>query len=233
MKWVEACCLVLAPVLGTVAQEPVANISDDGLLAYLGNMQVEGRLDVDLNGDGRTDVVYVAQNMHERVLGVIAGGEYTAQIGRRAIGEGVLDASPQAPIALGFENGVLTVDDLAGTGTVTLARYQYRYDRMQNRMRLFALICEQYSPTLSHGSVRLSWNLDEGDHVVEHGQVVTLDTGEDVYVYESENRMSRKPAAMYMEDAPSPAEMLVIEARPWERVATDADKKVVESPWSP
>lgn len=230
MKWLVACCLALSPVVGTAAQEPLVNIGNDDLLAYLGIMQIEARLDADVTGDGRNDVIYVASNVHERVLGVIAGGEHTAQIGRRAIGEAALDTSPQVPIALGFENGMLSVEDLTGTDTVTLSRYQYRYEQLQNRMRLFALICEQYSPTFSHGSSRLSWNLDEGDHVVEYGHVVTLDTGEDVYVYESENRTSRKTAAVYVEDAPSPAELLGTEVSPRERVATDGSKHGVESP---
>lgn len=209
MKWVVACCLVFAPVLGTAAQAPAANIGNDDLLAYLGQMQIEARLDADVTGDGHIDVVYVARSVHERVLGVIAGGEHTAQLGRRAIGEGALDASPQVPVALGFADDVLTVEDLTGAETLTAARYQYRYELLQNRMRLFNLVCEQYSPTLSHGSRRLSWNLDQGDHVVEHGQVVTLDTGEDVYVYEPESRTSRKPPPVYLGDAPSPAELLV------------------------
>lgn len=224
MKWVVVCGLVLAPVFGTAAQGPVAGIDDDALLAYLGNMQVEGRLDADVTGDGRSDVVYVASNAHERVLGVIAGGEYTAQVGRRAIAEGSLDVSPQAPVTLGFDNGVLTVEDLTGTDTVTLSVYRYRYEQQQNRMRLFELVCEQYSPTLSHGSTRLSWNLDAGDHVVEHGQVVTLDTGEDVYVYESEDRSSRKSAAVYMEDAPRPADLLGTDGDRRQRFATDGVK---------
>lgn len=209
MKLVLACCLVLAPLVGAAAQEPAVNISHEDLLAYLGSMQVEARLDADITGDGHLDVVFVARSPDERVLGVIAGGgQRTAQIGRRAIGEARLDPSPQAPAALAFANGVLTVDDLTGAGTVTSARYQYRHDPMHNRMRLFDLVCEVYSPTLSHGSSRLSWNLDLGEHVVELGQVVTLDTGEDVYVYEPGNRTLRRVPPIYMEDTPDPSRLL-------------------------
>lgn len=230
MKWVLVCCLMLAPVLGTTAQERVASIGNDDLLAYLGNMQIEGRLDADVTGDGQVDVVYVASDAHQRILGVIGGGARTAQIGRRSIAEGTLDESPQVPVTLSFANGVLTVEDLTGTDPVTLSHYQYRYEHLHNRMRLFALVCEQYSPTLSHGSRRLSWNLDEGAHVVEEGKVVTLDTGEDVYVYESENRTSRKTAAVYMEAAPSPNDLLVNEIIQQDRVATDVVKQGMQSP---
>jgi len=224
-----ACCLAVAPVFGTAAQAPVANISNDDLLAYLGNMQIEARLDADVTGDGRVDVVYVAGNANERVLGVIAAGGQTAQIGRRVVGEARLETVAQARVVLGFDAGVLTVEDMTGADLVTVARYQYRYEPAPNRMRLLALVCEQYSPTLSQGSLRLSWNLDKGDHVVEHGHVVTLDTGEDVYIYESEKRTSRQVAAVYMEAAPSPAELLAVEANARTRMAAD-DRKRLPSP---
>lgn len=230
MKWVVACCLVLAPVLDTAARKPAVNLSDDDLLAYLGQMQIEARLNADVTGDGRRDVVYVAYSRNERVLGVIAGGKRTAKLGRRAIGEGALGVSPQASVALGFKNGVLTVEDLSGTDTVTLARYQYRYERPKNRMRLFALVCERYSPTLSHGSNRLSWNLARGDYVVERGQVVTLDTGEEVYVYAPAKRKSRKTVPVYMENAHSQVELFVAETSARARIATNKAQPGVKSP---
>ena len=234
MKRLMVYCLVfamiLAPVLGTVAKERVARLDHDDLLAYLGNMQIEARLDADVTGDGRVDVVYVASSAHQRVLGVIGGGPYTAQIGRRSIAGGTLDVSPQVPVTLSFKNGVLSVEDLAGTEAVTVSRYQYRYQKSSNRMRLVALACEQYSPTLSHGSRRLSWNLDKGVHIVEEGKVVTLDTGEDVYVYESETRTSRKSAAVYMEDAPIPNDLLVTGGIGQAGIANDALKQGLESP---
>lgn len=224
MKWVFACCLAAAPLLGAAAAGPTTALGDDDLLAYLGNMRIEARLDTDVTGDRIDDVVYVASSAHERAVGVIDGGGPTVGIGRRSIGEGTLDLSPQVPVVLDFTNGILTVEDLTGTeGTdsVTLSRYQYRHDPGRNRMRLFALVCEQYSPTLSHGSRRMSWNLDSGDHVVEHGRVVTLDSGEDVYVYESGQRSSRHTAAVYMENAPRPTDVILGGANPRKRLAAD------------
>ena len=233
MKRLLACCLALAPMPGVVAQVPVATLGDDDLLAYLGNMRLEARLDADVTGDRIDDVVYVASNGHERAMGVIDGSGPTARIGARSIGEGSLEPSPQVPVVLEFAEGILTVEDLTGTqGTdsVTLSRYQYRHDPGGNRMRLFTLACEQYSPTLSHGSRRLSWNLESGDHVVEHGQVVTLDTGEDVYVYESAQRSNRHTAAVYMEDAPRPSDLVLGGASPRKRLAADGVPSVEPGP---
>lgn len=227
MKWLSACCLAVAPMFGAAAQGPVPPVGDDDLLAYLGNMRIEARLDADVTGDRIDDVVYVASSAHERAVGVIDGGGPALRIGRRSIGEGTLDLSPQVPVVLDFTDGILTVEDLTGTeGTdsVTLSRYQYRHDPGQNRMRLFALVCEQYSPTLSHGSRRMSWNLDSGVQVVEHGRVVTLDSGEDVYVYESGQRSNRHSAAVYMENAPRPTDVILAGASPRKRLAADRAK---------
>lgn len=210
MKWVVACGLAVAPVLGAASQAP-GHLSDEALLAYLGNMQIEARLDAEVTGDGRADVVYVASNHNERVLGLIAGGEDAVRIGRRVIADGRLDPSPELPVVLDFDHGVLTVEDHSGaegSGLVTWSRYRYRYEPARRRMRLAALVCEQYSPTLGQPSRRISWDLESGDHVVEHGRVVTLDSGEDAYVYESAIRTSRKAAAVYLEDAPGPRELL-------------------------
>lgn len=230
MKRLMVFCLVLAPVLGTAAREPLARLGNDDLLAYLGDMQIEDRLDADVTGDGRVDVVYVASRGRQRRLGVIGGGAYTAKIGRRSIATGALEASPQVAATLAFNKGVLTVEDLTGTDSVTLSRYRYRYEPLPKRMRLVALTCERYSPTLSHGSRRLSWNLEQGAHVIEEGKVVTLDTGEEVYIYESETRTSRKSPAVYMEDAPIPNDLLATGAIPQGRVETETVKQGMQSP---
>lgn len=231
MKWLLACGLAVAPLLGAVSQEP-DRLSDEALLAYLGNMQIEARLDADVTSDGRTDAVYVASNRNERVLGLIAGGEDPVRIGLRVIADGALDPSPEVPVVLGFDDGVLTVEDQSGaedSDLVTLSRYRYRYDPSRRRMRLSALVCEQYSPTLGQASHRISWDLESGDQVVEHGRVVTMDSGEDVYVYESAIRTSRKMAAVYLEEAPSPRDLLASDVTQ-QTVSADGSSLGAQSP---
>lgn len=94
---------------------------------------------------------------------MIAGAAQSTRLGRLAIGEGRLPPSLQALVALGFKDGVLTVDDLTGDDSLvgemlTAASYKFRYEPPLRRMRLVEIGAERYSPSLQANARRLHWN---------------------------------------------------------------------------
>ena len=89
--------------------------------------------------------------------------------GHQPVGELELDASPLGPAALSIRNGVLVIEDLTGGTTATATTYRYRYDQPHHQMRLIGIDAERYSRTSSHDIIKVSWNLLNGDHVVERG----------------------------------------------------------------
>lgn len=163
------------------------------------------RRDGDINGDGTPDVAFVGGNDDARWLVVKIGyrdelesGYEPASINKR------LDPHPLGAASLSVKKNVLLVEDLTGGTTATSAKYRYRWDPTQKRMRLIGLDATSYSRTNSHDSVETSWNLLTGAHVVVRGIVNEGATGESerAYVYSKPARSIRKSAPVYMEDTP-------------------------------
>ena len=73
--------------------------------------------------------------------------------------------------------------------------------------------------SFAHGALRVHWDARKGTRTVEEGQVVTLDTGEQVYVYGPETRSRVAAEPVYLEQAPSAA-VLVSQLEAAGRVAS-------------
>lgn len=210
MKWVMV--LSVAGLLGlslpASAQQGVAGIDTVDLRAYLGTLELEARLDADFTGDGQADVVYVAADRNERVLGILDGAPGSARIGARELGEGRLTVSPRSSVSLRLENDQLVVDQVVDESGVTVINYRFRYDHAAREAHLTELTAEQYSADVTQGTTRLHWNLDTGEYTTMHGEAVTLDSGQDVYVYGPENRTARPSAPVSLGRMPDPLVLL-------------------------
>ncbi|MGY0619784.1 hypothetical protein [Lysobacter sp. A378] len=222
MKWLlvpcVACCAgLLWPALAYGA----AAIGDEDLRVYLGALELGARLDVDLTGDGRAELVYVATDSNERVLGVIDGRGDPARLGAHLLGEAPLAATPQSPVSLSVDNGQLLVEQFAGEGTVSVSSYRYRYDAAVQKLRLIELAVEQYDDAARQGTLRISWDLDAGEQVVVHSEPATLDNGQQVYVYGPELRSIRLAAPIYLSGTPDPLALFEFEGRREMLVSSD------------
>ena len=203
-----AACIPLV----AAAQQGPGRISDDDLRAWLGTLELEARLDVDLNGDGRLDLAYIAADRNERVLGILDGDEYGVAFGARLLGEAALVPSPTSTSSLAVEGGELVVSQVAGEDAVTATTWHYRHDPVTGGMRLVALSGERYGAVVDSTSTRVQWDLETGEYLVERGESVTLDTGGNVFVYGPPQHSVRPSAPVNMEQAPDPVALLDVEA---------------------
>jgi len=209
----------VALALPSVAAAQSTGVSDEDLVGFLGNMRVEARIDADIDRDGVKDVAFVASDTHERILGVISGAGPAGKLGQRVLAEGRLPAQPQALPVLTWAHGELRLDDLTGDDTVTTSTCRYRFDATARRLRLASMQAETYSASLAHAATRVRWDVLKGVQITEEGQVVTLDTGEQVYVYAPEVRSHRATTPLYVEQAPDAVSLLTA-AQAAGRVAT-------------
>ena len=213
------CCAGL--LLPALAYGAAAAIGDEDLRVYLGALELGARLDVDLTGDGRAELVYVATDSDERVLGVIDGRGDPAHLGAHLLGEAQLAATPQSSVSLGFDNGQLLVEQFAGEGIVSVSSYRYRYDAAVQKLQLVELAVEQYDDAAGQGTLRISWDLDAGEQVVVRSEPATLDNGQQVYVYGPELRSIRLAAPIYLSGTPDPLALLEFEGRREMLVSSD------------
>ena len=211
MKRLMALLVACMPLVAAAQQGP-GRISDDDLRAWLGTLELEARLDVDLNGDGRLDLAYIAADRNERVLGVLDCDEYGARLGARLLGEASLVPSPTSASSLAVEGNELVVSQVAGEDAVTATTWHYRHDPLTGGMRLVALSGERYRAVVDSTSTRVQWDLETGEYLVERGESVTLDTGGNVFVYGPPQHSVRPSAPVYMEQAPDPVALLDVEA---------------------
>lgn len=202
-----AALLVASTLAAAGGQQPASSLpSDKDLLLDLPpGARLETRRDGDINGDGIADVAFVGGNEEARWLVVKIGyrdelesGFEPPSINKR------LDPYPLGAASLSVKKNVLLVEDLVGGTTATSAKYRYRWEPTQKRMRLIGLDATTYSRTNSHDSVETSWNLLTGAHVVVRG-TVNKGAGRDsdpAYLYSKPVRTARKSVPVYMEDTP-------------------------------
>lgn len=215
------CCAGLSlPAVGQGAR----SIGDEDLRVYLGAFQLEARLDADLTGDGLAELVYVAADSSERVLGVIEGGGNPARLGASLLGEAGLAAAQTSSVSLDLDNRQLLVEQFAGEGRVSVSSYRYRYDASARQMQLVALSVEQYSDVAGQGTTRISWDLGSGEYVVVRSEPVTFDNGQEAYVYGPESRTFRPSAPISLSGTPDPLAMLQLEISR-EMVASNTGKR--------
>jgi hypothetical protein len=181
---------------------------DDKLLAdYYFNamelppgMELETRLDADLNADGLADIAFVARNDESRVLGVLFGFVEEMDMGHSPAGKTALAADPLGPVSLSAPKGVLVVEDLTGGTTAISSTYRYRYEAKSKRMRLISDDVKLYSRSNAHGWQEISTNRLTG---LQIRRSADLDDAGD-YVDKPETRGKVPTTPLYIEDAPSP-----------------------------
>jgi hypothetical protein len=206
--WLAACfCWAVAAVVPAVAAEILVTPDDKLLADYYFNalelppgMELETRLDADLNGDGLDDIAFVARNDEARVLGVLFGFVETMDMGHSPAGKARLAVDPLGPASLSAPKGVLVVEDLTGGTTAVSSTYRYRYDSKSKRMRLIGDDVKLYSRTNAHGWQEISTNRLTGLQIRRAADVD--DTGG--YVEKPETRDKVATAPLYLEDAPAP-----------------------------
>lgn len=179
--------------------------------------KMETRVDGDLNGDGETDTAFVWRSEEgiDEARGLMVRVAYRGEfdLGHDPAGELSLDPFPQGSASLSIRKGVLIVEDLTGGTTATQSTRRYRYDAKQRKMRLIGIDAERYSRTNSHGTIKLSWNLLDGTHIVERGEPNT-GPGDDAIVYAKPERTVRKPLPVWMEGATDPDALIDSEVAP-------------------
>ncbi len=122
--------------------------------------------DLDLNGDGKSDLVVISRdpdNANRKMVAAV----WTAR-GWRNVGEASLPGFPlgDAQVALNARK-VLVVTDLTGGTTANQSVMRYRYEgpsATQGFMRYIGLDITNYSRTNQHDSVALSFNWLTGAH---------------------------------------------------------------------
>ena len=164
------------------------------------DMQLETRLDADLNGDRLTDVAFIARNDDRRVLGVLLAFSEAMDMGHTPSGRAELGIDPLGPAGLTAPRGVLVVEDLTGGTTAISSTYRYRYEAKSKRMRLIGDDVKLYSRTNAHGWQEISTNRLTGLQIRRSADLD--DAGE--YVEQPETRGKVPTAPLYMEDAPAP-----------------------------
>lgn|GEM_PF-933158 len=167
---------------------------------------IETRLDVDFDGDGRTDTVLVTQSRYgRRVLAIQA---HRDDGGHRLIGTLELSQQPLVPVQLSYADGLISIVDLTGDDTATQVRYQFKFDRQLRTLRLAALDVGRYSRKRRHDSVRLNWDPGEGRQSLAYGKPAIGADSENGYRYGDVERTRRAPAMLTMEQTPTGDEVL-------------------------
>lgn len=200
------CGAISVGLTATAAEKLV--MPDDKLLAeyYFSvmdlppGMELENRLDADLNADGLADIAFVARNDESRALCVLFGYVEGMDMGHSPAGKTELEAYPLGPVSLSAPKGVLVVDDLTGGTTAISSTYRYRYDAKSKRMRLIGDDVKLYSRTNAHGWQEISTNRLTGLQIRRSADLD--DAGE--YVEKPETRRKVPTTPLYIEDAPTP-----------------------------
>ena len=195
-----------AAVPATAAEQLV--MPDDKLLVdYYFNamelppgMELEKRLDADMNADGLTDIAFVARNEESRMLGVLFGFMKEMDMGHSPADKTELAIDALAPVSLSAPKGVLVVEDLTGGTTAISSTYRYRYEAKSKRMRLLGDDVKVYSRTNAHGWQEISTNRLTGLQIRRSADLD--DVGE--YVEKPETRGKVPTTPVYMENAPTP-----------------------------
>lgn len=200
-------CLLFSAAAFAKGPPPATN---EELAAYLPDgAEVESRIDADFNGDGMKDIAIVSANDEVRVLTAFLAYADEYNMGFEPIGQGALDVGPLGSANLRMQKNVLLVEDLTGGTSAASSTYRFRFDPAESKLRLIGLDTEYYSRTFQHGSRKLSFNYLTGDAVE---QVSELGTKEgEALVPGPEKRSKGKPRKIWLDDIPSPMDLLLEE----------------------
>jgi hypothetical protein len=170
-------------------------------------IELETRVDGDLNGDDVNDTAYVAFGEDSRTLTVllsIRGGEFDVEYAPEVL---VLEPTMFGPGALTIERGVLRFEDLTGGTTAVSSIRRFRYDGLRKRMRLIGLDATVYSRTYAHDGFEASWNLINGDAITRELRL-NEGPGDAAYDKVAERRFKYRIRPQWLSNAPDPETML-------------------------
>lgn len=210
---------MMSAAMPAIAQHiPVPIVSAEEARGHIPEgAKIESRVDGDLNGDGEIDTVFIWRKEvpdEARGLKVLVAYRAEFDLGHDPAGDATLDPSTQGLGTLSIRKGVLILEDLTGGTTATQSTRRYRYDAKKQKMRLIGIDAQRYSRSNSHGTVKLSWNLLDGTHIVERGELNTSGKGDEAILYAKPDRTSQKTPPVWMEDAPDPDSLLDAEIAP-------------------
>lgn len=206
-----ACCLgLMACVGGARAQAvPVPLMDAEDISAQLrGDETLESRLDADLDRDGETDTVFVAQGSRARSVRVMLAYRDDAGGGHRLAGRMALPNDPLVAADLGFADGELRIGDMTGADTAIQANYCFRFDRKARTFHLVGLDAARYSRRRLHDSVRMNWDPVHGPLTLSFGKPGNGPGSEEGYRYDDVRRRMRKAPALTMERTPTAEQAL-------------------------
>jgi hypothetical protein len=164
--------------------------------------EIETRVDADLNGDGITDIAYVAHTDDWRALTVLLSAQGAPDLAYRP--EVLpLEQASLGPGVLALDGNVLRFDDLTGGTTAVSSIRRFRYDGRGDRMRLIGLDATLYSRTNAHDGFEASWNLLNGDAVTRELRRAE-GAGEEAYKPAIERSFKRRIRAQWLSDSPDP-----------------------------
>lgn len=214
-KAMMACALACLAAPPAPAYE-ASSLDGATLAATIGpGFRLLQRLDAHLNDDRELDTIYLAQGEDAYRIGVILAYRSDGAFVHDALHPLVLPDLHGGPPTLQVRKDVLVVRDASGGSTATEATRRYRYDPNEHEMLLIGLDAHRYSRTQAHDSLKLSWNLLTGAHVVERGKVVPDDApGDAAYLYGPPERTLRKSQPVWMVHTPDPDDLLDAELVP-------------------
>jgi len=168
--------------------------------------ELETRIDGDLNGDGVSDIAFVAGNEDSRSLTVLLSAKEEVHVD--FIAETLeLEPTMLGPGSLEIAGNVLNFKDLTGGTTAVGSTRRYRYDGLRQRMRLIGIDATVYSRTFAHDGFEASWNLINGDAVTRELRL-NRGSGDAAYEPGRERRFKHRVRPQWLAESPDPETML-------------------------
>ena len=149
-----------ALALALIATPLAAQERPQPFLASGESLEAESR--ADLNGDGLTDLAYIARGEDMRELRVVTSYVSKTDFGENPAQVLALDPYPLGDATIIVKNKVLLLEDLTGGTTAIASTHRFRWDAKLEAMRLIGLNATLYSRTYAHDGRRASWNLLTG-----------------------------------------------------------------------
>ena len=167
-------------------------------------VELEARVDGDLNGDGISDIAYLAHTEDSRALTVLLSVTGTTQYRPEALD---LELTEFAPGKLTLEGNVLKFEDMTGGTTAVASTRRFRYDGRGEQMRLIGLDATLYSRTFAHDGFETSWNLINGDATTRELKL-NEGGGDAAYNPGRERSFKRRIRAQWLAETPDPETFL-------------------------
>lgn len=168
-------------------------------------VEIEAR--ADWNGDGLTDLAYVASREDSRELRVVTSRRVGTGAGANRVQVLALDPYPLADAALTTKGNVLLVEELMGGTTAVFSTHRFRWDAKLGAMRLIGLDAMLYSRNYAHDGQEASWNLLTGDLIARTLKLTANAEGATYDKLEAKRR-KRPSRPVKLEQSPDGADLL-------------------------